>query len=124
MHINFVLSFSRMLLKIRKSTSQHLPRQEKVFHWSRRAISNTLSSSLRKRVLLIKLVYKVKFVLLLFHFIQFLLLLQLHKTNMTTNNDQQYSEQLRVLQERFPQATTEKLTYLLKRFNGDADQVG
>ena len=42
---------------------------------------------------------------------------------MTTNNEQQYAEQLRVLQERFPQATNEKLMYLLKRFNGDADQV-
>lgn len=42
---------------------------------------------------------------------------------MTTNNEQQYAEQLRVLQERFPQAPNEKLIRLLKRFSGDADQV-
>ena len=42
---------------------------------------------------------------------------------MATNNEQQYDEQVRVLQERFPQAPQEKLTRLLRRFHGDVDQV-
>jgi hypothetical protein len=42
---------------------------------------------------------------------------------MATTNDQQYAEQLNVLQAAFPQAPTEKLIRLLRRFNGDAEQV-
>ncbi len=42
---------------------------------------------------------------------------------MATSNEQQYEEQLHVLEERFPQASKEKLIYLLRRFNGDVDQV-
>ena len=42
---------------------------------------------------------------------------------MASNNQQQYDEQLRVLQERFPQAPQEKLTRLLRRSNGDVDEV-
>jgi hypothetical protein len=40
---------------------------------------------------------------------------------MSTN--QQYDEQLRVLQESFPQAPQGKLIRLLQRFSGDVDQV-
>ena len=42
---------------------------------------------------------------------------------MSTTNEQQYGEQLRVLQERFPQASQEKLIRLLQRCYGDVDQV-
>ncbi len=38
-------------------------------------------------------------------------------------NEQQYNEQLRVLQESFPQASKEKLILLLRRRGGDVDQV-
>ncbi|CAF1280086.1 unnamed protein product [Rotaria sordida] len=38
-------------------------------------------------------------------------------------NVQEYTEQLRVLQERFPQEPTNRLTRLLQRHNGDVDQV-
>lgn len=47
----------------------------------------------------------------------------LHSTNMATSNEQQYDEQVRVLQERFPEEPNEKLVRLLRRFHGDVDQV-
>lgn len=47
----------------------------------------------------------------------------LHNTKMATTNEQQYDEQVRVLQERFPQAPNGRLVLLLKRFHGDVDQV-
>jgi hypothetical protein len=40
-----------------------------------------------------------------------------------STNEQQYDEQLRVLQERFPQAPNGKLIRLLQRHGGDVDQV-
>jgi hypothetical protein len=40
-----------------------------------------------------------------------------------STNEQQYDEQLRVLQQSFPQESVEKLTRLLRRFHGDVDQV-
>ena len=42
---------------------------------------------------------------------------------MATSNQQQFDEQVRVLQERFPQAPQRKLILLLRRSNGDVDQV-
>ncbi|CAF2397742.1 unnamed protein product [Rotaria sp. Silwood2] len=40
-----------------------------------------------------------------------------------TTNQQEYAEQLRVLQERFPQEPNDKLVRLLQRHGGDVDQV-
>lgn len=37
--------------------------------------------------------------------------------------DSQSTEQLRLLQERFPQEPRKKLSHLLRKFNGDADLV-
>jgi hypothetical protein len=39
------------------------------------------------------------------------------------SSQEQYDEQMRVLQERFPQESTNKLQRLLQRYNGDVDQV-
>ena len=40
-----------------------------------------------------------------------------------TSNQPTYDEQVRTLQEHFPQASKEKLTRLLQRHGGDVDQV-
>ena len=40
-----------------------------------------------------------------------------------TSNQQTYDEQVRVLQERFPRASTKQLTRLLQKHAGDVDQV-
>ena len=42
---------------------------------------------------------------------------------MSTNEQQQHDEQLHILQERFPQAPTGKLIRLLRRHDGNIDQV-
>lgn len=39
-------------------------------------------------------------------------------------NQQQYAEQLQLLQERFPQESAHKLLHLLRRHDGDVHQVG
>jgi hypothetical protein len=39
------------------------------------------------------------------------------------SNQQQYAEQLQLLQERFPEESTHKLLRLLERYNGDVHQV-
>ncbi len=41
----------------------------------------------------------------------------------TNTNAQQYDEQLHVLQESFPQAPQRKLVILLRRHDGNVDQV-
>ncbi|CAM4767806.1 unnamed protein product [Rotaria magnacalcarata] len=40
-----------------------------------------------------------------------------------TSNQQTYDEQVRILQERFPRASTNRLTHLLQKHAGDIDQV-
>lgn len=40
-----------------------------------------------------------------------------------TSTQTNYDEQVRVLQERFPQASSEKLMRHLRRYDGDADKV-
>jgi len=56
-----------------------------------------------------------------FYYIFYLLNLRTKKIMAT--NEQQYDQQLRVLLERFPQASADKLIRLLRRHGGDVDQV-
>jgi len=39
------------------------------------------------------------------------------------SNQQQYTEQLQLLQERFPQESRHKLSHLLRKQDGDVNQV-
>jgi hypothetical protein len=51
-------------------------------------------------------------------------LTQFHfQTLKMASNQQQYVEQLQLLQERFPQESPQKLSRFLERYNGDVHQV-
>jgi hypothetical protein len=42
---------------------------------------------------------------------------------MATNQRQEYTEQLQLLQERFPQESRHKLLHQLRKYDGDVHQV-
>ena len=89
------------------------------------AISNTVTSVLLRNFqrLLIDAHIKGEHVFAVLHYIRFIRNIILQAFIMATNQQQEYTEQLQLLRERYPNERKHKLLHLLQKHDGSVDQV-
>ena len=87
-------------------------------------MTNAISSALLRKFqrLLIDMHIKGEFVFTVLHYIRFFRNITFQAITMASNQ-QQYAEQLQLLRERYPNESKHKLLHLLKKHDGNVDQV-